>query len=96
MTHEALRKQYAADAAITNRPWEWWEVEINGEWRRQIGHPMWFPDHRYRRKDIKALKGIYVVSFEDGGIHGPFDSWEDAEAVANELRAVVKELVIHG
>ena len=50
--HAELMKQYAEDAAETDRPWERWQVSVCGEWswRDCKDQPSWRPEHQYRRK----------------------------------------------
>lgn len=51
--HAEKMMQYAKDAAITDKPWELWEVNWNvnnPKWTTLAGNPKWCPDYEYRRK----------------------------------------------
>ena len=49
--HAALMLQYAKDAAETDKPWERWEFNTDGDtWIELIKNPSWLEDRKYRRK----------------------------------------------
>lgn len=48
--HAALMAQYAEDAAETDKPWERWQWQINGEWVDFRMDFIWDKDVKYRRK----------------------------------------------
>jgi len=59
--------EYAEDALKTERPWERWQLRVNGfEWENCQDHPLWMDDIEYRRKpgqselDIEAFNQWYV------------------------------------
>ena len=49
--HHELMKQYAEEAATTDRPWELWECrQGTSNWETLQSHPGWFNNTEYRRK----------------------------------------------
>lgn len=63
--HAELMAQYAEDAKETDRPWERWEVSVDGgrEWKKPNRTPMWGEVHLYRRKPTQVRVAGEV--FED-------------------------------
>jgi len=54
--HEELKKQYAEDAKIMEKPWKLWErvsMSDEGRYVRCIREPQWLIGEKYRRKDTK-------------------------------------------
>ena len=49
--HADLMLLYAKDAAETDKPWERWEFNTDGDtWIELIKNPSWLEDRKYRRK----------------------------------------------
>lgn len=50
--HEKIMKQYAKDAAVLEKPWEFWEFKANNckTWHSLVAHPLWDDETEYRRK----------------------------------------------
>lgn len=60
--HADLMMQYAQDAAITPRPWEWWEVYDTGRWISLTEGLYFRPEYQYRRKP--RFKSVMLESGE--------------------------------
>ena len=60
--HAELMKQYAEDAAETDKPWEGWEKQLaGGLWVACPVHPDWHARQSYRRKpQTITVNGIEV------------------------------------
>ena len=49
--HAKLMKQYAKDSMTNERPWELWEMRVEGEpWKPMFVNPKWSTITEYRRK----------------------------------------------
>ncbi|MDO4708234.1 MAG: hypothetical protein Q4B94_00155 [Pseudomonadota bacterium] len=54
--HAEEMLEYAQDAQMTDKPWEWWELFIPADeygddrWTPLQTHPTWARHHKYRRK----------------------------------------------
>lgn len=59
--HAELMALYAQDAMETDKPWERWEVFVNGVWQSTCGPLMFRQEYEYRRKPCTIRIGYYDV-----------------------------------
>ena len=59
--HWRLMRDYAHDAAETEKPWERWEYRDGGAWYSHSLNPQWHTETEYRRKPrVILINGIEV------------------------------------
>lgn len=49
--HAKAMRKYADDSMTSERPWELWEMRVEGEpWKPMFTNPKWYTGTKYRRK----------------------------------------------
>ena len=83
--HAEVMRQYAEDAAETDRPWERWEFNGDGRWFPMTCHPFWTALCSYRRKS--EPKRTFRESLEYASKHS---SYLMSDAIKSKLMAILQ------
>lgn len=97
LPHAELKEQYFQDWRETDKPYHFWQFQVNGNWVDCMGHLCFFPETKYRRKPTTVRIGAVDVpvpqevrsGYAQHVVSAIFDSNDKAQAFHEALQAAI-------